>query len=320
VNRLMIGQAVGGALTPDGQIIGAFQRGGRTNLYLLTQAGTLIHPLTDSGPINVSPSACPDGGNFVFTSDRSGTPQIYTESLDGGEAHRVTYKGSYNTAPSFSPDCRYVAVQASATPDIVGGVEDLNIYIVDLDTGVVRRIGALPYNEESPRFFPVGNRLAYSSFSPTEGVNLHVYDFDVDAEVLLAQGEGALQIAISPDGSRIFDPRTMRMYDAVSGAVTLDLLAPIAAALPQAGFDFDTRFRDEPGTPNRGMYPLDASFSPDGLEVVLDWAVRRGPDFGNILVKLRLATRQMTVVSDLAPTNPEFTNHNNFSQLNPLWK
>ncbi len=68
------------------------------------------------------------------------------------------------------------------------------------------------------------------------------------------------------------------------------------------------------------MYPLDASFSPDGLEVVLDWAVRRGPDFGNILVKLTLATRQMTVVSDLVPSNSELTNHNNFSQLNPLWK
>ena len=70
----------------------------------------------------------------------------------------------------------------------------------------------------------------------------------------------------------------------------------------------------------RSSLKLDASFSPDGLEIVLDWAVRRGADCGNILVRLSLATMQMGVVSDLIPTNPEFTNHNNFSQLNPLWK
>jgi TolB protein len=108
-----LGQAVGGVLTPDGQILAAFERGGHTNLYLLTQSGGMVHPLTDNNAINVSPSVCADGGgNFVFASDRSGTPQIYAESLDGGGASRVTYRGLYNTAPVLSPDCKQIAYES----------------------------------------------------------------------------------------------------------------------------------------------------------------------------------------------------------------
>ena len=41
---------------------------------------------------------------------------------------------------------------------------------------------------------------------------------------------------------------------------------------------------------------------------------------GRVLVTTGAKDTEMRVVSDLIPTNPEFTNHNNFSQLNPLWK
>jgi hypothetical protein len=211
-------------------------------------------------------------------------------------------------------------VQASATPEIVGGAEDLNIYVIAAETAAVVRVGDLPWNEESPRFFPVGARLAYSSFSPADGVNLHIYDFDLDREVLLARDIGALQIAISPNGDRIVDPRRMRIYDAATGAVVHDLLAPLVASLPAAGFTLDERFKNEPGMPDRGVHPLDAAFSPDGTELVLDWSLRRGAEYGNLLMRLSIEARQLRVLTDLIPANPEFTNHNNFSQINPIWK
>jgi hypothetical protein len=211
-------------------------------------------------------------------------------------------------------------VQAKTTPETVNGVEDLNIYVIDVDTGVTTRAGDLPWNEESPRFFPVGNRLAYSSFSAADGVNLHVFDFDQNREILLARGIGALQIAISPNGDRILDSRKMRIYNAGTGEIVADLLAPLLAVLPATGFSLDERFKDEPRMSFRGVYPLDASFSPDGTEIVLDWALRRGDAYGNVLMRLSLDARQLRLLSDLIPTNPEFTNHNNFSQLNPVWK
>jgi len=150
-----LGQAVGGALTPDGQIVAAYERGGRTNLYLLTQAGGMVRELTHNSAINVSPSLCPDGGQFVFTSDRSGTPQIYAASLDGGDAHRLTYKGSYNSAPSFSPDCKQIAYESREG----GGFQ---IYVINLDGSGAQRLTQSGSNE-SPTWSPDGRYIAFSS-------------------------------------------------------------------------------------------------------------------------------------------------------------
>ena len=256
------------------------------------------------------------GDTVVFPADNG----LNFATADG-QRRMLPVDGIFRIArPNFSPDCARVAVQASATPGIVGGVEDLNIYVIEVATGAVGRVGDLPWNEESPRFFPVGNRLAYSSFSPTDGINLHVYDFDQNRKVLLARDIGALQIAIAPNGDRIVDPRKMRIYDATSGAVVLDLLAPLLSVLPSTGFALDERFKDDPGPPNRGMYPLDAAFSPDGTELVLDWALRQGDQYGSVLMRLSIEARQLRVLTGLIPTNPQFTNRNNFSQLNPLWK
>jgi TolB protein len=150
-----LGQAVGGALTPDGEIVAAYQRGGRTNLSLLTPAGNLVHALTDNSAINVSPSVCPDGDQFVFTSDRSGTPQVYVEDLDGGNAHRITYKGSYNTAPAFSPDCKQIAYE-SREP---GGFQ---IYVINLDGSGAQRLTQSGSNE-GPTWSPDGRYIAFAS-------------------------------------------------------------------------------------------------------------------------------------------------------------
>ena len=78
------GRVIGGTLSPDAeQIVAAIERGGITNLYLLTRDGAEIRQLTDTSGINVSPAFSPDGARLAFTSDRSGTPQIYMMDLSG---------------------------------------------------------------------------------------------------------------------------------------------------------------------------------------------------------------------------------------------
>jgi hypothetical protein len=256
-------------------------------------------------------------------------PDINSLSLVSvaGEQRLVTPNpGIFSPArPALSSDFRFAAFQASATPfgpnRSPGVNEDFNIYATDLMTGATRRVSPLSWNEESPRFVPGSHRIAYSSFSPTDGVNLHVFDLDQNKEVTVFKNLGAVQIAIAPDGKSFIDPGKMRIYALDSGKVIADLRDRAVAALKAAGFDLDMRFNDpDHGFPDRGVYPLDAAFSPDGQSLVLDWAVKKGTATGNILATVKIDGTGFKVISDLIPTNPKFTNSNNYSQLNPLWK
>ena len=177
-----LGQAVGGALTPDGRIVAAYSRGGHTNLYLLDSSGGEIRALTQNRAINVSPSVCADGSQIAFTSDRSGTPQIYVESLDGGDARRVTYQGSYNTAPAFSPDCKKIAYESRE-----GGV--FQIFTIDAGGGNARQLTVSGSNE-SPTWSPDGRYIAFGS---TRGGRSRIYLMRaLDGYVIapLTEGEG----------------------------------------------------------------------------------------------------------------------------------
>lgn len=217
--------------------------------------------------------------------------------------------------PSLSPDGKRVAVQATTSP--VLPPTDLDIFVVSLEDAKFQRVGNLTWNEESPRWFPRSNRIAYSSFSPTDGVNLHVYDLDAGKETVVVKDGGALQIAVSPDERRIAEFWRLRLFDADTGAVVGDLRAPLEAALAATGFTAD---KDNPGMGGRMTFALDGAFSPDGTSLVLDGAVSKGGKTGSVLFTTPVAAPALTAVTPLVEIEYDFSNQNNFSQLNPLWR
>ena len=232
------------------------------------------------------------------------------------QRRQVPTPGIYETArPSLSPDGHRAVLQASETPAVPP--PSLDIFVVSLDDGTSRKISNLPYNQESPRWFPRSNRIAYSSFSPTDGVNLHVYDLDLAKETLFIHDGGALQIAISPDEKTILDFWRLRAYDVATGAVVGDLRASLEAALPATGYAADTA---HPGMGGRLSFVLDGSFSADGASLVIDGAVTRGADSGSVLFTTPLAQIALTAVTPIVALNYSFSNQNNFSQLNPTWR
>jgi TolB protein len=177
-----LGMPVGGAMTPDGRIVGAFSKGGRTNLFLLDASGNELRRLTDTSGINVNPSICTKGKRLAFTSDRSGNPQIYVMDLDGAGAKRVTYSGDYNTAPALSPDCKRIVYESRS-----GGA--FSLYEISADGGSPRLLTDEGSNE-SPSWSPDGRYVAFSS---TRGGGHRVYLMLVDeAKVIspLTEGEG----------------------------------------------------------------------------------------------------------------------------------
>jgi TolB protein len=151
------GRVIGGTISPSGeQIVAAIERGGTTNLYLLTREGAEIRQLTDTNGINVSPAISPDGQSLAFTSDRSGNPQIYLMPLSGGAAKRITFSGDYNTTPVFSPKGDKLAYQSRASGRF-------DIWTIALGGGEPVQITDGNGSNEYPSWSPDGRYLAFSS-------------------------------------------------------------------------------------------------------------------------------------------------------------
>jgi TolB protein len=160
-----LGQAVGGTLTPDGNVVAAIERKGRTNLYLLDPGGREIEALTNDQAINVGPSVSSNGRQLAFASDRSGTPQIYVMSMSGGAARRLTFTGNYNTNPAFSPQGDVIAYQSRSD-----GTFD--IYTVKVSGGDPVRLTEGEGSNQSPTWSPDGRYIAFSS---RRGGGEHIY-------------------------------------------------------------------------------------------------------------------------------------------------
>ncbi len=151
------GRVIGGTISPDAErVVAAIERGGTTNLYLITREGAEISKLTDTNGINVSPAISPDGQTLAFTSDRSGTPQIYSMPLTGGAARRITFKGDYNTTPAFSPKGDRLAYQSRASGRF-------DIWTIALSGGEPTQVTDGNGSNEYPSWSPDGRYLAFSS-------------------------------------------------------------------------------------------------------------------------------------------------------------
>ena len=215
--------------------------------------------------------------------------------------------------PSFSPDGSKVVVQARET---YTESENINIYIVDLDTRESERISHRAFNEESPEWFANENKILYSSFDPQTGVSAHIYDVDEGKEIQTIKNGGYIHLAVSPDGNLIFNPIRAHLYDVDTGALVADLKEKILKALDENGYTPDSKFH---GQADLGTFPMDAHFSPDGTKIVLDGAVKKDGKSGFVIFTMTTSGDNLTPVSDVIEVNPAFSNNNNYSQLNPEW-
>lgn len=246
----------------------------------------------------------------------NGDSGLVIYSPDGDE-RTVELQGLHHVGrPSMSPDGGRVAIQATEyTPLCACPTDDFNIYVADLDDGTWHRLGDLAYNEESPEWIPAGNEVAYSSFSPSEGVDLHVRDAATGTQRLHVDDAGGIHLAASKDGLRIIESARALVRDLSDGHLITDLRDEALAGLRAAGYDTDPAYT---GQGNRGTFPLDADWSPDGQSIVFDGLVK-GPTSGLLLFTLGIDGAGFTVHAGPLQANPDFSNGHNFSQTNPHW-
>lgn len=235
-----------------------------------------------------------------------------------GKTTSIVATGLFHPArPSLSPDGERIVVQATLTPEPPGGPEtNFEIFIISLDDGSSTRISAGLMNDESPEWVPGTETIVWSSFSPEEGIDLHEYWVTAARENVTRQELGAIHLDVSDDASSLLDPGRLRLYRLSSGELVDDLRDEAMEFARVAGYQLDTQHA---GQANRGSFPLDGAYSPDGTQIVFDGAVTRDGKSGIIVMTIaRDGSRAETVVS-MVSYDPAWTNNHNFSGLNPTW-
>lgn len=143
----------------------------------------------------VAPVISPDGRQVAFTA----LGDLYVMPV-GGTPRNVTHDEALDAEPAWSPDGRYVAWSSDRAGDAL-----LDLWILDTQTGAMRRLTSEPTSAMGPAWSPDGTRLA---FLDVDGIWRAASVAMVDVASgrvtkLHAQLFGPGAPAWSPDGSRV---------------------------------------------------------------------------------------------------------------------
>jgi dipeptidyl aminopeptidase/acylaminoacyl peptidase len=191
-----------------------------------------------------NPVVSADGAVAVVESDQQGFRDLFAVTLADGEVRRLTTdpKGSFE--PSLSPDGARVAFASSRTGDA-------EIFVQPLAGGAATRLTTFHRDDWAPAFSPTGELVAF--VSSREGKD-RVFVVAPDGRGTRRLGaawdaDGEAEPVWSPDGANV-----ALVAGTGGGDVGLYLVEVATGA----------RRRLSP----KGVRPTQASFSPDGRQIV----------------------------------------------------
>jgi len=168
------------AVGPGGRMVASISYGGQSDLYLLSQDGSVIKNLTNTAADEVAPTFSPDGSKIAFVSSQAGTPQIFVMSADGGGMSRVTHTGGYNYAPDWGKSGLIV---------FAGMNEDQSDIWSVSEAGEMRKLTQDQGFNKDPTWSPDGRYIAFVSSRP-EGAGIYLMSADGRYQIMITKGGG----------------------------------------------------------------------------------------------------------------------------------
>jgi Tol biopolymer transport system component len=189
-------------------------------MYLATDAGKIVKPLTKGPGYNAEATLSRDGKRIVFTSSRSGDLEIYTMDVDGGNVRQLTKTTGYDGGPVFSDDGNWIAYRANhpTTPEAIAKYKSLlandlvepnamDLYVMKYDGSEQKQITNVGGASFAPSFFPKSDRIIFSSNYENPGSSeFELYAVNKDGSglerITFAGGFSAFP-QFSPDGKKV---------------------------------------------------------------------------------------------------------------------
>ena len=187
----------------------------RDNLTHFILVGVIAVVLT---PLMIAVAA---QARITFMSDRDGhvhprlgwpTHEIYVMDVDGNNQRRLTNNPNLDTHPSWSPDGKRIAFMSDRDGhvDILGGLLNYEIYVMDADAGNPRNLTNDPNDDRLPSWSPDGERIVFVSDRDgnrdgnRENHEIYVMDADGNNQQRLTDNDFYdSSPSWSPDGERI---------------------------------------------------------------------------------------------------------------------
>ena len=142
-------------------------RPGRDDIFVIDVSGENLTNLTQSPETHErAPSWSPDGKHILYSSWEG---HFHTLRLADGHRRQLTQGEGDRRKPDWSPDGKHIAFAG----DVQGERDNLDIYIMDIETGVEKRLTIHPDNDLRPAWSPDGIYIVFQSERGDRNLDLY---------------------------------------------------------------------------------------------------------------------------------------------------
>jgi Tol biopolymer transport system component len=149
-------------------VLFASDRDGDFDLFMSNLDGSDPVPVTNNTAFDGDPTFSPDGTQAVFVSSRDGNNDLFLLDIEDCnpadvstcEPQRLTATAENESFPDFSPDGETVVFSRN-TADPSSLVSDLDLFVLDLDSGDTAQLTSQPGDDAHPQFSPDGSAVAF---------------------------------------------------------------------------------------------------------------------------------------------------------------